>query len=121
MRSALRSAIDGSPTTAPRYRDGEVRRTPARPADLHQPAEIEHRDTVGQISHDAKIVGYEDIADLPIDLELDQEVEDRRLHRNIERGGRLIADDDARIAGEGARDRDALLEAARELSGRTDN
>ena len=48
-------------------------------------------------------------------LELDEQVEDRRLHRDVERRGRLVADDEARVAGERARDRDALLEAAREL------
>ena len=35
-----------------------------RGPDLHQPAEIEHGDAVGEIAHDAEIVGDEDIADL---------------------------------------------------------
>ena len=50
-------------------------------------------------------------------LEIGEEVEDRGLHRDVERRGRLVADDDARVAGERARDRDALLEAAGELHG----
>ena len=48
-------------------------------------------------------------------LQLGEQVEDRGLHRDVERRGRLVADDDLRVAGERARDRDALLQAAREL------
>ena len=53
-------------------------------------------------------------------LEVGQQVEDRGLHRHVERRGRLVADDDPGIAGERARDRDALLEPARQLRGRID-
>ena len=48
-------------------------------------------------------------------LQVGEQVEDRRLHRDVERGRRLVADDDPRLAGERARDRHALLEAAGEL------
>ena len=51
-------------------------------------------------------------------LQLDEQVEDRRLDGDVERRGRLVADDELRVAGERARDRDALLQAARELAGR---
>ena len=51
-------------------------------------------------------------------LQLDEQVEDRRLHGDVERRGRLVADDELRVAGERARDRDALLEPAGELRGR---
>ena len=40
-------------------------------------------------------------------LQLDEQVQDRRLHRDVERRGRLVADDELRVAGESARDRDA--------------
>ena len=50
-------------------------------------------------------------------LELDEQVEDRRLDRDVERARRLVADDEPRVAGERARDRDALLEPAGELTG----
>ena len=49
-------------------------------------------------------------------LQLDEQVEDRRLHRDVERRGRLVADDELRVARERAGDRDALLEAAGELA-----
>ena len=48
-------------------------------------------------------------------LQLDEQVEDRRLHGDVERRGRLVADDELGVAGERARDRDALLEPARQL------
>ena len=48
-------------------------------------------------------------------LQLDEQVEDRRLHRDVEGRGRLVADDELRVAGERAGDRDALLETAGEL------
>ena len=48
-------------------------------------------------------------------LEVGQQVQDRGLDRHVERRGRLVADDDPRVAGERARDRDALLEPARQL------
>ena len=48
-------------------------------------------------------------------LQLDEQVEDRGLHRDVERRGRLVADDELRVAREGAGDRDALLEPTREL------
>ena len=47
--------------------------------------------------------------------QLDEQVEDRGLHRDVERRGRLVADDELRVARERAGDRDALLEAAGEL------
>ena len=83
--------------------------------ELHQPAEVEDRDPVGEVAHDAEVVRDEEVRDALVALELDEQVEDRRLHRDVERRGRLVADDDPRLAGERARDRDPLLEAAREL------
>ena len=50
-------------------------------------------------------------------LELDEQVEDRGLHGDVECGGRLVAHDELGIARESARDRDALLETARQLHG----
>ena len=56
-------------------------------------------------------------ATLLLRLQLDEQVEDRRLHGDVERRGRLVADDELRVAGERARDRDALLQPAGELPG----
>ena len=46
-----------------------------------------------------------------------QQVEDFRLHREIERGGRLVEEQDARLHDQRPRDGDALALAARDLVG----
>ena len=86
-----------------------------RGAELHQPAEVEHRDAVGEVADDAEVVRDEEVGGLALGLQLDQQVEDRRLHGDVERRGGLVADDEPRLARERARDRDALLQPAREL------
>jgi hypothetical protein len=45
----------------------------------------------------------------------DQQIDDLRLDRDVERGDRLVADDDIGLHGERAGDRDALALATREL------
>ena len=88
-----------------------------RVADLLQAAEVHDRDPVGDVADDAEVVRDEDVAHAFLRLQLDEEVEDRRLHRDVERRRGLVAEDDARLARERARDRHALLEAAGELRG----
>ena len=85
--------------------------------ELHQPAQVHDRDAVGDVAHDAEVVRDEQVGDPFLHLQLDEQVEDRGLHGHVERRGRLVADDEARIAGERAGDRDALLEAPGELVG----
>ena len=48
-------------------------------------------------------------------LQLAHQVEDLRLRRDVERGRRLVGDQDARLGGERQRDHHALAQAAREL------
>ena len=48
-------------------------------------------------------------------LQVLEQVEDLRLDRDVERGDRLVADDEVRVQGERARDADALALAAGEL------
>src|SRR6185437_7362214 len=57
----------------------------------------------------------EEVGDLTLRLQLDEQVEDRSLNRDVQRGGRLVADDELRLPCEGARDGEPLLEPAREL------
>ena len=47
-----------------------------------------------------------------------QQVDDRGLHRDVERGGDLVADEQRRLGGERAGDRDPLALAARQLIGK---
>src|SRR3984885_2622679 len=84
-------------------------------ARLHQPPEVEDRDPVREVAHDPEVVADEQIAHLLSALKVVQEVEDRGLDRDVESRGWLIADNDLRVARARPRDRDALLEAAREL------
>ena len=88
-----------------------------RRPELLQAAEVEDGDPVGDVADDPEVVGDEEVRDLALRLQLDEEVEDRRLHRHVERGGRLVADDELRLARERPGDRHPLLEAARELDG----
>jgi hypothetical protein len=54
-----------------------------------------------------------------VPLEVAQQVEDRRLDRDVERRDRLVAHDQSRLGREGPRDADPLLLAAGELLGET--
>ena len=87
-----------------------------RRTDLHQPPEIQHGDTVRDVAHHPQVVAHEEVAHPLLGLEVGEQVEDRCLHRHVERRGRLVADDDARIAGKGTGDRDPLLQPARKLA-----
>ena len=62
-----------------------------------------------------KVVGHEKIRHPQRILELLQQIENDRLHRNIERGGRFVEDDEIGIERDGARDSDACLLPAGEL------
>ena len=85
-------------------------------ADLLDPPEVHHDDAVGEVAHDAEVVADEQVARRLRRLQVGQQVEDRRLHRHVERARRLVAHDDARVAGERPGDRHALLQPARELT-----
>jgi len=82
-------------------------------AELRDGTEVHHRDRIGEIAHDREIVRDEDERGAARGLDLGQEIHDRHLHRDVERGHRLIGHDHVGIAGERACDRGALLLAAR--------
>ena len=62
-----------------------------------------------------QVVGDEDVGDLQLLLQLVEQVEHLRLHRQVERGDRLVADDDVGVQCQRAGDADALALAAGEL------
>ena len=62
-----------------------------------------------------EVVGDEDHGHVAVVLQLAQQVEDLRLHRDVEPGGGLVGHEEAGGAGEGDGDHDALAHAAREL------
>ena len=82
---------------------------------LDDAAGIHHRHLVGAAGDDAEIVGDQDHRHVPALLLARQQVEDLRLHRDVERRGRLVGDQQLGLAGERDGDRHALAHAAGEL------
>ncbi len=67
------------------------------------------------LPHDAEVVGDEQVGDAELLLQLLEEVEDAGLNRHVERGHRLVEDDDFRLERDGAGDADALALPAAQL------
>ena len=78
-------------------------------------AEIHHRDAVADVLDHREIVGDEQIGEPELALQVHQQIEHLRLDRDVERGHRLVADDQLRLQRERAGDADALALAAGEL------
>ena len=64
---------------------------------------------------DVEVVGDEHVRQAELLLQVLQQVEDLRLHRDVQRRDGLVAEDELRVDGEGARDADALPLPAGEL------
>ena len=64
---------------------------------------------------DVEVVGDEDVREPELPLQVLEQVEDLRLHGDVERRHGLVADDQLRVDRERARDTDALALPAREL------
>jgi hypothetical protein len=63
---------------------------------------------MAQVAHHRQVVGDEQVAHATLLLEVQEEVEDLPLDRDIEGGDRLIADDELGLEGKGAGDADTL-------------
>ena len=83
--------------------------------DLDDAAEIHHADAARHVADHGEVVADEHVGQAELVLEVAHQVQDLRLHGDVERGGRLVADDELRVGGERASDRDALTLAAREF------
>ena len=77
--------------------------------------EVHDGHAVGDVAHDREIVGDEEVREPELRLEILEQVDDLRLDRDVERGHRLVADDQRGLDGQRPRDPDALALAAREL------
>src|SRR5690348_1148658 len=86
-----------------------------RRPELDEGSGVQHRNAVSDVSHNGEIVRNEDRTERSLLLELLDEVEDLRLDRHVERTHDLVENEETRIRRERARDRDALLLAAREF------
>jgi hypothetical protein len=86
-----------------------------RGAALDDLAVAQHHDLVGQRAHHLEVVADEQIGELVALLQVAQQVDDLRLHAHVERRGRLVEHDEARLEHQRAGDRDALALAAGEF------
>src|SRR3984893_1691012 len=84
-------------------------------ADLGDAPGIHHGDAVGGLGDDADVVGDQHHRRAVVAAQLLQERDDLRLDRHVERRGRLVGDDQLRVAGERKGDHHALAHAAGEM------
>ena len=82
---------------------------------LHDPAEVHDSHAVTDLVDDIQIVGDEDIGERELSLEFLKKIQNLRLDRYIQRGNRLVADDELRLQRKSTRDADTLLLAAGKL------
>src|SRR5438552_18333151 len=82
---------------------------------LDDAPEVHHRDLVADVADDAEVVADEEVREVELALERLEEVEDLRLHRDVERARGLVEHDELGVERERARDADALALAAAEL------
>ena len=85
------------------------------PARFDDSAALHHRDIVGELAHDAEIVGDEQHRHAELACRSFNSVEDLRLHGDVERGRRLVGDEEIGAVGERHGDHHALALAAGEL------
>ena len=76
---------------------------------------VHHRDLVAHVLDHPEVVGDEEIGEVVLALEAPEEVQDLRLHGDVEGRHRLVADDELRLRGERPRNAEPLALAAREL------
>ena len=83
--------------------------------ELHDLAEVHDRDPVGDVPDDGEVVRDEEVGEVEVALQLLHQVDDLRLDRDVERGDRLVADEEVGVERERAGEADALALAAGEL------
>ena len=79
------------------------------------PPGVHHRDPVRHFGDDAEVVGDEQQRQMKRSPHLTQQVEDLRLDRDVERGRRLVGDDERWFGRERKRDHRALSQPAAQL------
>ena len=84
-------------------------------AELHQIAAIHHRHLVGNVGDHAHVMGHQHAAHLTLFAEGADKLEDLILNGDVECCGRLIGDDQLRIAGERDGDNHPLTHATGKL------
>ena len=84
-------------------------------ADLGDPPRIHHGHAVGGLGDHAHVVGDQHHRGAVIAPEALDQRDDLRLHGDVERGGRLVGDDQFRLGADRQRNHDALAHAAGEF------
>ena len=67
-------------------------------ADLDDLAQVHHRDPLAEVPHHGQVVGDEHERQAQLPLQVAQQVDDLRLDRDVQRGDRLVGDDQLRAA-----------------------
>ena len=81
---------------------------------LHHLARVHHHDALGHLGDDAEVVADEQDRDPGVGLHLADELEDVRLHGDVERGRGFVGDQERGLARQRHRDHDPLAHAAAE-------
>ena len=109
--------IDSSSASV--YGIGTLPNSDVRRRVLDDAAGVHDGDVVGTTGDDAEVVGDEDHPHVPITLLLGEQVEDLRLHGDVEGRGRLVGEQELGTAGQRDGDDHTLTHAARELAAGT--
>ena len=86
-----------------------------RCAFFNDPPEIHDEHALAEMAHHVQVVADEKQRQTQLRAQVRKQIEDLRLHRNIERGDRLVGNDEIRPARKRAGNSDALALSAREL------
>ena len=92
-------------------------RSPERPGAVaaNTGAAAHHHQRLGHVAHHCQVVAHQHEGQRPLTSKPLQQVQDLRLHRDVQGRGRLIQQHDLRFDDQRAGDGDALPLAAREL------
>ena len=113
MPSARRA---GSTRAGPRCRGAAAAGRPPRVgAELHRAARVHDHHRLGDLGDDAQVVRDQDHADVELLLHPVDQLEDLRLHGDVERRRRLVGDQEIRVVDQRHGDHRPLAHAAREL------
>jgi hypothetical protein len=82
---------------------------------LDDAPQVHDRDAIRQVGHDGEVVRDEQVGQPQCVLQFLQQIEDLRLHGDVQRAGRLVADHQPRIDCQGACNTDALALATGKL------
>jgi hypothetical protein len=80
-------------------------------------AVTQYENSIGNVSCNCQVVGDEEAGETDLALQIDDQIENLGLHRNIECADRFVKDDEFGPGGEGSGDGDALPLSARQFCG----